>query len=119
MKKVFFVSCVLAFILIGFVWFTGEVSGKYTPPVKLPGEILVGKVDSISVRDTSQGKIQQMTIRDRDGIQIVFVLAPDATVTGKDGNPISLSWIKGNKVSIRYVIASDGFTQTIKSVQVL
>jgi hypothetical protein len=117
MKKVFFALGVL--ICVSFLCFTGGVSAKYTPPVKLPGEIFTGKVDSVSVRDTPKGKIQQITLRDDTGIQTAFVIAPDAAITGKDGNPTSLNWIKGKKVSARYILASDGLTQTIKSIQVL
>jgi hypothetical protein len=113
-KKFFILGMVLC---VSSVCFTGGILAKYTPPVKLPGEIFTGKVDDVQERYGPQGKFQQMTIRDQEGIQTVFVIAPDATVTDKDGNSMSLSWMKGNSVSVRYVIGPDGYTKMIKSVQ--
>jgi hypothetical protein len=115
MKKKFFILGMI--LCVSSVCFTGAVSAKYTPPVKLPGEIFTGKVDDVQERYGPQGKFQQMTIRDKDGIQTVFVLAPDATITDRDGSSMSLSWMKGNSVSVRYVMGPDGYTKMIKSVQ--
>ena len=115
MKKVWFALGVILFV--SSIYFTGRVSAKYTPPVKLPGEVLIGKIDSVAVRETPQGKVQQVAVRDAEGLQTVFVIAPDATITGKDGSSTSLNWLKGNKVSVRYVIGPDGYTKMVKAIQ--
>ncbi len=117
MKKKFFILGMI--LCVSSVCFTGEILAKYTPPVKLPGEIFTGKVDEVAERDGQQGKFQQVTIRDAEGLQTVFVLAPDATITGKDGSSMSLGWLKGNSVSVRYVVGTDGYTKVAKSVQVI
>jgi hypothetical protein len=70
-------------------------------------------------REEGGKKYQQVTIRSDEGIQTVFVVAPDAPLTGADGSSTSLNWVKGNRVTVEYVTAPDGYTRVVKSLKVL
>jgi hypothetical protein len=122
MKKIFFTLGTIMWI--GLMCWAGGVSassgaGDPKAPVPVKSEILTGKVDAVVVRDSDEGEVQQITLRDSDGRQTSFTVAPDATVTGKDGSPTSLSWAQGNEASVTYVTAPNGYTKIVKSIQIL
>ncbi|MFH1208695.1 MAG: hypothetical protein V1673_03975 [Candidatus Omnitrophota bacterium] len=122
MRKIFFTLGTVLWVSL--VCFAGGVSassgaGDSTAPAQVKSETFTGKVDAVVVRDSAEGKVRQITLRDSDGRQKSFTVAPDATVTGKDGNPTSLSWAKGNKASVTYVTAPNGYTQIVRSIQIL
>ena len=112
MKKVFFMLFISVFI--GSICFSEEAPA---PSSKIM--TFTGKVDSVSIGDVPGKRKSRMAVRGDKGFEAVFIIAADATVTGKDGNPTTLSWISGKRIYIEYTIAQDGFTKTAKSIKVV
>ena len=122
MKKIFFtLGTVLWVSLVCFAGGAQASSGAAdsAAPAQVKVETFTGKVDSAMSREEGGKKYQQVTIRSDEGIQTVFVVAPDAPLTGSDGSSTSLNWVKGNRVTVEYVTAPDGYTRVVKSLKVL
>jgi len=114
MKKLLFVLLTITFF--SSLCFAEEVSS----PAGV--ETITGRIDSVA---TGGGKTQ-VTIRQEggfdDGAVSAYLIAPDATITGKDGSATSLNWAKGNRASISYTTTFEGpvrSIRTIKSIKLL
>lgn len=109
MKKLLLVLWAITFF--SSLCFAEEVA----PPAGV--ETINGRIDSVA---TGGGKTQ-ITIRQEggfdDGSVSVFLIAPDATITGKDGSSTSLNWAKGNRASISYTTTSEGPVRTIRTIK--
>ncbi|MDD5584818.1 MAG: hypothetical protein PHV55_07170 [Candidatus Omnitrophica bacterium] len=79
-------------------------------------ENFTGKVDSVS--DWSTTTKSKIVVRDDKGLHSTFVVAADTEIIGKDGDPTTLDWAKGNKVAIRYTVNRES-VKTAKSIKVL
>jgi len=107
MRKIFF--ALLAITFVSSLCFAEEVSAPAGT------ETVTGRIDSVS----TTGEKPQMTVRGEDGALTVFLIAPDATIIGKDGNVTTLTWIKGNKASMAYTSSPNGAIRTVRSIKVL
>ncbi len=81
-------------------------------------DTFTGKVGLVSNGNSMSGQNPQITVKDDSGKEMIFTVASDATIIGKDGNTTSLNWIsKDDKVAIDYTTAQDG-TKTAKAIKV-
>jgi hypothetical protein len=107
-----------------------QVSSATVVPTQLPGTAIspvtagttnfTGTVDITYSGDSMSETNPQITVKDDNGQGTNFVVASDATIIDKDGNPTNLDWIdNGDKVSIEYIAEQDGTTKTVKSIKVL
>ena len=75
-----------------------------------------GKVDSVT--SGTSGVIPKITVEDNSGQVVVFMVASDAAIFGKDGNATTLNWISSDdKVRIEYITNQDG-VKMAKSIKV-
>ena len=64
-----------------------------------------GKVNFVSSGNMMSGAMAQINVADEIGQETIFVITSDTVIIGKDGAPITVSWIsQGNKVTLEYII---------------
>ena len=94
------------------------LSGNTTLLTPVATTTFTGKVNSVSSGNGISGTGPQITVKDDQGLETVFMIASDAAIIGKDGSTTTLNWIsKDDKVAIGYITAQDG-TKTAKSIKV-
>jgi len=97
---------------------SAQTTGSTTSSTSAGTATFTGKVDLVSNGNSMSGQNPQITVKDDSGKEVIFTVASDATIIGKDGNAISLNWIsKDDKVAIDYTTAQDN-TKTAKSIKV-
>lgn len=115
MKKMLLALFTLA--LVTSICFAGEASST-SAAASAKTVTFTGKLVFVSGGDGASGINQKITASDKKGMRTSFIVASDATIIGKDGNPAALNWIsKDDKIAIEYTVAPDG-TQTAKSIKV-
>ncbi len=93
------------------------LSGNTAPLASVGTTTLTGKIASVTGGSGISGVKPQISVEDDKGQRTTFIVASDATIIGRDGNPTTLNWIgDGDKVSIDYITNQDG-TKTAKSIK--
>jgi hypothetical protein len=123
MKSLLWALCAVVFVIS--VSFSDDSS---TTPIRPSGSASVlpvndttftGKIRSVSNGDSADGACPQINVKDDGGLETIFVVASDATIIGKDGNPTTLNWLSNDdKVKIIYSFNPNG-TKKATSIKVL
>jgi len=105
---------------------TATVSAPITPtapviqtaPKPVETKTFTGKVESISLADSTKGIKSEIVVVDEKGQKLTFTVRTTATIADKDGKSITLGKIaKDNKVVIEYTTKKD--TNRAKSIKLV
>ena len=96
---------------------TAPVSQVAQKPVETKS--FVGKIDSITLADTTIGTHSAIAVVDEKGQKMEFVVRVITVISAKDGKNLTFSDLKkDNKVIVEYVTTEKG-TNRAKSIKVL
>jgi len=118
MKKI--LLALLAFTFASSFCFAQQVSAPVSQVAPKPVETktFTGKVESVSLADSTKGIKSEIVAVDEKGQKLTFAVRTTATITDKDGKSITLGKIaKDNKVVIEYTTKKD--TNRAKSIKVV
>jgi hypothetical protein len=118
MKKILFALFAVAFVssLCFAQQPTAPVSQAAPKPVET--KTFTGKVESVSLADSTKGTKSEIVAVDEKGQKLTFVVRTTATINDKDGKSITLGKIaKDIKVVIEYTTKKD--TNRAKSIKVV
>lgn len=120
MKKILLAVFVLTFVSSLCFAQQPTVSTTKTVPAPVVVKTLTGKVDSVTIGDTTKGTKSELAVVAESGQKLIFVVKSGTPITDKDAKAATLSDIKkDSKVTVEYTTKASGTNkaQSIKLVK--
>ena len=118
MKKILFALVAVAFVTSLCFAQTESAAACKAAPAAVETKTFSGTVESVSFGGGRKGAKPAIVVADDKGQKLDFVAKSSAAITGKNGKTIDMTDIKkGDKVSVKYIIRSDGVNRA-KSIKV-